>query len=147
MERLLVEIKLNKDKLQSIALFERLTGVAPKDCIKSGDGSRLTFVVDEQDMGKAIGENGRNIQKVREKVNKVVHVVEYFSDPEEFLKNIFSPVEVKSIELNEKAGKKTARIKVDESEKGRAVGKNGWNIERARKLSNRHHGLNDVVFE
>ncbi len=141
-----MEIKLSNEKLRYIALFEKLTGVTPKDCIENEMSDRLTFVVNEDDMGKAIGEDGRNIKKVRNKLDKNVHVVQYSSDPKQFLKNIFSPVQLENVELNEENGQKTARIEVNETEKGRAVGKNGWNIERARKLSDRHHDMSDVCF-
>ncbi|KXA89686.1 hypothetical protein AKJ62_02560 [candidate division MSBL1 archaeon SCGC-AAA259D14] len=141
-----MEIKISNEKLRYFAFFEKLTGVTPKDCIESGNGSRLTFVVNKENMGRAIGENGRNIRKIREKLNKNVHVVEYSPDPVEFLKNIFSQVEVRNIEINEEDNKKIALVKVVNSEKGKAVGKNGWNIERARKLLNRHQGLDDVCF-
>lgn len=141
-----MKIKLSEEKLRYIALFEKLTDVTPRDCVESEDGSRLTFVIDTDEMGKAIGEGGRNIKKVRKKLDKSVEVVEYSDDPEEFLKNIFSPVEVTSVKVEEKEGKKIATVSVEETEKGRAVGRNGWNIERVRKLSNRHHGIKEVSF-
>ncbi len=141
-----MEIKLSNEKLRYIALFEKLTGVTPKDCVENEENDRLTFVVDSDDMGKAIGENGRNIQKVRNKLDKNVHVVQYSNDPKQFLENIFSPVELENIEFDEENGQKTAMVEVKESEKGRAVGKNGWNIERARRLSDRHHDMSDVCF-
>lgn len=141
-----MKIKLSNEKLRYLALFEELTGVTPKDCIEDEDGNKITFVVGQEEMGRAIGEDGRNIKKVRKKLDKSVHLVEYSEDPKEFLKNIFSPVEVQEIEFNEEGDEKVAFIKVKESEKGRAVGKEGWNIKRARKLSNRHHGTKDVSF-
>lgn len=89
-----MEIKLSKEKLRLLALFEKLTGVTPRDCVNSGNGERLTFVVSEGDMGRAIGVNGRNIEKVRDKLEETVLLVEYSDDPKEFLRNLFSSVEV-----------------------------------------------------
>lgn len=142
-----MNIKLNNEKLRYLALFEELTGVTPKDCVESGDsGKKLTFVVEDKYMGKAIGQNGKNIRKVRNKLDKSVDVVEYSEDPEKFLENIFSSVDLENIEVKEEGGEKIANVSVRESDKGRAVGKNGWNIERARKLSDRHHGVSEVSF-
>ena len=139
-------VKLNNEKLRYIALFEKLTGATPRDCIESGEeGNHLTFVIDESDMGRAIGQNGRNIKKVRKEMDKRVDVIEYSEDPEQFLRNIFSSVEVIDVDVtSNEDGKTQAMVEVDQNEKGRAVGKNGWNIKRARKLLNRHHGLSDV---
>lgn len=140
-----MKIKLTEEKLRYIALFEELTSITPKDCVESGNEKHLTYVVNKDQMGKAIGQNGRNIQKVRDELDKKVYVVEYSEDPEEFLQSIFSPVEIESIEFEENdEGEERIFVKVDESEKGRAVGKKGWNIERARKLLDRHHGYSDV---
>ena len=139
-------VKLNNEKLRYIALFEKLTGATPRDCIGSGEeGNHLTFIIDESDMGRAIGQNGRNIKKVRKELDKRVDVIEYSDDPEQFLRNIFSSVEVLDISISDDdEGKTKAMVEVDQNEKGRAVGKNGWNIKRARKLLERHHGLSDV---
>ena len=139
-------VKLNNEKLRYIALFEKLTGATPRDCIESGDqGNHLTFVIDESDMGMAIGQNGRNIKKVRKEMDKRVDVIEYSDDPEQFLKNIFSSVEVLDINITtDEDGKSKAMVEVDQNEKGRAVGKNGWNIKRARKLLSRHHAMSEV---
>lgn len=141
-----MNFKLSNEKLRYLALYEKLTGATPIDCVESVDGDRLTFVMEEDEMGKAIGENGKNIGKVREKLDSKVDVVKYSSDPEEFLRNLFSPVDVEEIDIEEQEDGKVALIRVEDSEKGRAVGKNGWNIKRARRLSNRHHGLKDVTF-
>ncbi len=139
-------VKLNKEKLRYISLFEELTGATPKDCVETGEeNSHITFVINESDMGKAIGQDGRNIKKVRREFDKRIDVVEYSGDPVEFLKNIFSSVEIHDIDIEENEdGEKSAIIDVEGTEKGRAVGKNGWNINRARKLLSRHHGMSDV---
>lgn len=141
-----MKVKLTNEKLRYIALFEKLTGVTPRDCIESENEKRLTFVIDRGDMGRAIGENGGNVRKVREKMDKSVNVVEYSEDPEEFLENIFAPADIQNIEFKEEKGERTAVVEVEESEKGRVVGRNGRNIKRARKLSNRHHGTSDIIL-
>lgn len=139
-----MKIKLDEEKLRYIALFEDTTGVTPRDCVKSEEKGCLTFVVSKDDMGKAIGQKGRNIRKMREEVGRKVEVVEYSDNPEEFLENIFSPVEVRSVKLEEEGEELVASVEVEETEKGRAVGRDGWNIKRARKLLDRHHGVSDV---
>lgn len=141
-----MKIKLSNEKLRLIALFEELTGVTPRDYVESGEGKRITYVVSKGDMGKAIGENGRNIKKVRQKLGKDVDLVEYSEDPKEFLENIFAAVKLQNVEIIEEEGGESLLVDVDDTDKGRAVGRNGWNIERARKLLSRHHGVSDISF-
>ncbi len=70
--------------------------------------------------------------------------MEYSSDPKSFLKNIFSSAEIQDIEIEEREEGKTAVVMVEDTERGKVVGRNGWNIERARKLINRHHEVEEV---
>jgi len=139
-----MKVKLSNEKLRHIALFEKLTGVTPRDFVVSGDGKKFTFIVDEGEMGKAIGKNGKNIGKIREKLEKSVNVVEYSEDIEKFLENILSPAEIKEVKIEGGGDEKKIVLEVDSAEKGRVVGRNGWNIERARKLMDRHFGVSEV---
>ena len=48
-------------------------------------------------MGLAIGKKGASIKKASEVMGKKIEVVEYNSNPEQFLKNCFLPAQVTSI--------------------------------------------------
>lgn len=139
-----MKIKLDSDKIRKISLFESVTGAATLDCVESQNGNKLTFVVKKGEVGKAIGKNGGNIRKVRQMLGKSVDVVEYSEDPADFIANIFSPIDVKNVEIIDSKEGKIAKVDVNRSEKGRAVGREGWNIKRARELLARHHGVSDV---
>ena len=139
-----MSVKLSAEEMRYIALFESMTGATARDCVVDGDTNRLTFVVGSGDIGRAIGKGGSRVQRVGRAVGKTIDVVEYSDDPVEFIKNVLVPAEVTSVELVEDEGRKVARVKVEESSKGQAVGRGGKKIQRAKLLAARHHGISDV---
>ena len=131
-----MSIKFNANEIRYIALFESMTGAMVKDCIIDDELSKVTFVVKNGDMGLAIGKGGSTVTKVKRAVDKGVEIIEYNEDPAQFIRNILSPAELKSIKVIQKEGQdKIAIVNADSSNKRIAIGKNGVNIERAKLLA------------
>lgn len=141
------EVKLSSDEIRYIALFESLTGAGARDCVVDDDNSRIIFVVNEGEMGLAIGKNGANIKKVKDTISKSVEVVEYSENPRRFIKNALSPAKVNEIEIEDNENKKVAKLDVNEDKKGLVIGKNGKNIEKAKSLASRHFDIQDIIIE
>ena len=75
-------------------------------------------------------------------------VIEYDEDPAQFIKNILSPAELKSIKVIQKEGSnKIAIVTADSSNKRIAIGKNGVNIERAKLLAKRQHDISNIILK
>jgi len=140
------EVRLNSDGIRYIALFESQTGAQAKDCYEDADG-RLIFVVKNGDMGLAIGRGGEHINRVRTSIGKHIDIVEYSDDPVEFAENAFQPVSVKKADVVSKDGKRIAYVEVLTKEKGLAIGRDGKNIEKVKKLVGRHHNIDDVIIQ
>lgn len=133
--------------MQNIALLESLTGAGARDCLLDEDTGKAIFVVNEGEMGLAIGKGGRKIREVEKKLGKSVELVEFSEDTEEFLKNALKPAEIDTVELDQGDEGPVAHVRVEESQKGKAIGKNGQNIWKAKVLGDRHHNVKDVVIE
>ena len=97
------KIKYDSDSMKLITLFEAMTGAKVKDCISNADmrGSRrdslansLIFVMEENEMGKAIGKNGINIKRIENKLRKKIKLVEFSNDVLQFVKNMIYPIEI-----------------------------------------------------
>lgn len=141
------EVKLSTDGIRYIALFESLTGARAKDCYEDTDNNRLLFVVKNGDMGLAIGKGGDHINSVKKAIGKPLEIIEHSDDPVEFIKNAFHPVSVKNINIITNNDKRIAYVEVPTKEKGLAIGRDGKNIEKVKKLSLRHHNINDVIIK
>jgi N utilization substance protein A len=101
-------------------------------------------VINPGDMGLAIGKKGASIKKASEVMGKKIEVVEYNSNVEQFLKNCFLPAQVTSILFEGEDDQKTATVEVRDEDRGIAIGKDGKNIFKAKKLSLRQHNITDV---
>ena len=143
-----MSIKFNANEIRYIALFESMTGAMVKDSIIDDELSKVTFVVKNGDMGLAIGKGGSTVTKVKRAVDKGVEIIEYNEDPAQFIRNILSPAELKSIKVIQKEGQdKIAIVNADSSNKRIAIGKNGVNIERAKLLAKRQHDISNIILK
>lgn len=143
-----MSIKFNANEIRYIALFENMTGAMVKDCIIDGENNKVIFVVKNGDMGLAIGKGGSTVSKVQKAVDKGVEVIELSDDSIQFIKNLLSPAELKSVKITQnKSGEKVAIVNADNINKRIAIGKNGVNIERAKVLAKRQQDINNVILK
>lgn len=139
------EIKLDADTLRLFTLFERMTGAQIKDLIDEPD--RAIFVVDEGQVGRAVGKGAMNLKRLREVLNKDVEIFGYAADRKKFIENLFHRHKLEDVTFETRSGVEIARIKVDPTQKGKVIGKGGRNVQLARQLAERHHGLRDIIVD
>jgi N utilization substance protein A len=143
----MTEVKLTTEGIRYIALFESLTRAVARDCYIDDENDRVIFVVKKGDMGLAIGKNGNNINRVKRSIGKHIEIVEFSDDVDEFIANALQPVSVKKVQVVTKESKKLAFVEVTSKDRGIAIGKNGRNINKAKVLTHRHYGLEDVIIQ
>lgn len=141
----MVDIKLDADTLRIFALFEGMTRASLKDVMDEED--RIIFIVDEGQVGRAIGKGAINLKRLRESMGKEVVLIGYAGEREAFLKSVFHRFTIESVEWEDRNGDIIAHVKVPQEEKGKAIGKAGRNIQLARMLMKRHFQVADVSVE
>jgi N utilization substance protein A len=140
-------IKLTTEEIRYIGLFEQITKVRAKDCVTDEiSNSLVTFVVDEDKMGLAIGREGRNMKILKKIIKKDVNLVAFSEDPLQLAKNALAPAVAEKVEIVEKNGKKVIVVTMDYENRKLAIGKGGRRIRNAKKIVQRHHGIDDIVF-
>jgi len=132
------KIKLDSDSMKMITIFESMTGARIKDCIAN---DKLIFVVEENDMAKAIGKNGFNIRKMESRLNKKIKLVEFSSDLLKFIRNMAYPAEVLDIEQEE--GTITIHGK-DTSSKAMLIGREHQNINHLTNIVRRYFDVKEI---
>lgn len=138
-------IKITSTEMRYIALFESVTNASAKDCIVDEEQGRVIFVVNEGQIGVAIGRGGRNIHTLERMTGKKHELIEYSEDPAQFIKNALKPAAVKEVRISERTdGKTMAVVTVNPKDKGVAIGKNGKNAERLRFLAKRYFQISNV---
>ncbi|WP_440950032.1 NusA-like transcription termination signal-binding factor [Methanosphaerula subterraneus] len=143
----MAEVLLTEDCMRLISQFESLTGAGSRDCVIDDRNERIIYVINPGEMGLAIGKKGASIKKASDVMGKRIEVVEYSDDPEQFIKNCFLPAQVVSVEFEESEEGPIAHVEVREEDRGIAIGKEGKNIFKAKRLSQRQHDIADVQLE
>ena len=120
------------DELQLFSLFSKLSGVEAVDFEKTDWG--YVFLVQKQDLGRAIGKQGSTLQRLRNAMKANVFVFADSTDLDEFVRNLFNNIAILNIEIREAMGEKAVFLMVNEEERGLAIGKEGMRIKIAKQL-------------
>ncbi|MBU2589635.1 MAG: NusA-like transcription termination signal-binding factor [Nanoarchaeota archaeon] len=123
-----------------INLFEKITRAGVKDCFIME--STLIFVVNQGDIGKAVGKGGSNIQKLTRIMKKQVKIIQFDSNPSKFTLNLLFPL--KPAEIKQDDDKIIIKAK-DISEKGKIFGREKTNLKRMQEIISKYFPVKLMV--
>ena len=87
-------IKIDRESMELISLFNNISGAIIKDCLvfKSPENSSevIIFLVKKQDVGKAIGKAGEHVKDLMAKLQKKIDVIPFSDNLEEFIQFILN---------------------------------------------------------
>lgn len=142
-------IKFSREEMDLIKLFDAITGAATLDCviIPDGENERIVFMVNRVDLSKAVGKNGVNVKKLKEKLSKPIDIIAYSDELPKFIRYLLYPAKIIKIEeQNRNDGKRVILVHVKPEDKGLAIGKNGRNIQKTNIFVKRHFKVDNVVI-
>lgn len=143
-----VKVSWSNTELSYINFFESTMGTGVIDCVMTNNDRTIFFLIKPEDSVRIRHNCKLLLQHLTKRIGKEVYVVEFHKELETFLRNAFHPIKVLDIQVGDGIkGGKVAYITVDEMDKGRAIGKNGFRIEGIREIVKRHFGLNDVKIK
>jgi len=90
-----MKAKYDVELLKLMSLFEKITRADLKDCFVNRE--RVVFIVQQGEMGKALGKQKFNLQKIEETINRKIKIVEFNPDVLEFIKNLMYPLKILEI--------------------------------------------------
>ena len=132
------KIKYDSDLIKLMTLFESVTGAKVKDCISN---EKLIFIVEENEMGKAIGKNGANIKKIESMFNRKIKLAEFSNDVLEFVKNMVYPAE--AIGITNEDGVVIIHGK-DTNTKAMIIGRDRQNINHISDITKRYFDIKEL---
>ena len=89
-------IKINQQLLGYMNVFESVTKAKVVDAFIDMN-ERVVFIVEEGDMGKAIGKAGINIRRLGNMMKKNLRIIEFSDDAVKFVRNIIMPIKTENI--------------------------------------------------
>ncbi|MAG20394.1 NusA-like transcription termination signal-binding factor [archaeon] len=90
-----MSIKFDISVIKFINLFEKITRASVKDVIVKEN--KMTFIVNEGNLGKAVGKGGVNVKKLENMFKKRIKIVEFKNDVCEFIRNLLLPLKISNI--------------------------------------------------
>jgi N utilization substance protein A len=132
------KIKYDIDLMKFMQLFENLTRSKLKDCII---GDPLIFVVEEKEIGKAIGKGGSNVRRLEGLLKKKIKIVEFNPNIQRFIRNFVMPLRVK--EVIEEEGIVTITGN-DTKTKGLLIGRERKNLDNLKEIVKRYFTIEDI---
>ncbi|PIN81274.1 NusA-like transcription termination signal-binding factor [Candidatus Woesearchaeota archaeon CG10_big_fil_rev_8_21_14_0_10_32_9] len=94
-----MKAKYDVELLKLMSLFEKITRADLKDCFVNRE--RVVFIVQQGEMGKALGKQKFNLQKIEEAINRKIKIVEFNPDVLEFIKNLMYPLKILEIKQDD----------------------------------------------
>lgn len=134
----MIKVKYNSDSMKLIALFESMTGAKVRDCILN---EKLVFVIEENEMAKAIGKKGANVKRLESLMKKKIRLVEFSNDLAQFVRNLAHPIEISNVENDN--GIVTLFGK-DTSTRAMLIGRERQNISHITEIVKRYFDIRDI---
>jgi N utilization substance protein A len=141
----MTDIMLSNENMQYINMACKILKIDILDCMITDD--KLIFIVKKGQLGAAIGSKARNLEKLRGLFKKNIKFVEFDSDKEKFIINLFKPYKLNNVTFEGDGNSTVVKVEVGVSDKSKIIGKGGRNIDVIRKLATRHHSIKDVQIK
>lgn len=126
-----IKMKLNNQTIGYINLVEKITKAKVKDCFLNEE---VIFIIEEGDMGKAIGKKGENVRKLRSLMKKKIRLVEFNRDGERFIKNLISPINGNVYKEDNEI-----LVEVEKRDKAMLIGRDRSRINRLKSIFNHYY--------
>lgn len=126
-------VTLSMEAIGYINIFERLTSARVKDCFT--EEGKLVFIVEEGEVGKAVGKKGETVKQMSLKFKKPIKIIEFKNDPTSFLSVLLYPIKPKEIVAEDD------RLLIrthDVREKGQIYGRERTNLKRIQQLFSKY---------
>jgi len=125
--------------MKIMSLFENVTRARIKDCIIQDN--QLLFVVQPNEIAKAIGPKGKNVKKLEAMLKKRIKIVEFNEEPATFIKGLVHPLQVR--EVNEEDGVFTITA-ADLKTRGLLIGRNASHLRAFESIVKRYFPIKEL---
>ena len=125
--------------LNIMKLFDRITRASVKDCIIEEE--RIIFIVNEGELGKALGKQAVNVKRLFENLKKKIKIVEFSNDKLKFISNFIHPLKVDNI--SEQDGIVVLESH-DTKTKGLLIGRAAQNLRKLEEYVRRYYDVKEI---
>ncbi|MAE13269.1 NusA-like transcription termination signal-binding factor [Candidatus Woesearchaeota archaeon] len=128
-----MSFKYDLDTIRFMSLFEKITRAKLKDTFFLKE--KLVFVVLPGELGRALGKNKSNLEKLERLLKKKVKIVEYSEVMPQFIINMIAPIPVQDLVQQDNIVTITGK---DTRSKGLIIGARAQNLRELEKIVQRY---------
>lgn len=125
--------------MKFMSSFEFVTHANIKDLVVNND--LLLFIVKQGEIGKAVGPKGANVKRLEKMFKKKIKIVEFSSEPVNFIKNLVYPLKVSDVSEDEGI---YIIAPVDSKTRSLLIGKNACNLRFYESVVKRHFPIKEL---
>lgn len=132
-------IKFDTELIRSVSRIQEITGVQVRDCVDLED--HFLVVVEEGKAAKAIGKKGANVRRLEQDLNKKIKIIEFNSDPSQFIRNLIAPQKVDNVTID---GEVMTLVPPDTRMRGQLIGRSGSNLRTLETVVKRYFPIKEI---
>ena len=136
------KITFDTGTIQFMKLFESLTGAKLKDCFL--DREKLVFLVDEGEIGKALGKGKENVTRIEKMMNRKIKIVEFNPNKLQFIANYLAPLRITGIKENPEEEGVIIINGADTKTKGLIIGVKAQNLRNLEKITSKYFDIKEI---
>jgi len=133
-------MKISNEEILLINALQDFSGVTARDCIIKEKS--IIFVVNENQVGNAIGKKGEKINKLRTKLRKNIEIYGYTEKPEDFIKKSLNEIKINEIK-EENTDKKIIILSLD-SENKRKLATQTNKLKKIKEIMKRNYNIENI---
>lgn len=138
----MARIKYDIDAMKFMSMFESMTGAKLKDCIIS-EGV-ITFIVEEGELGKAIGKKGSNVRRLENSFKKKIRISEFSDNLVKFIQNLTYPAKIEEVKRDDNTVIITA---ADSQSRGNLIGRGASILRAYEAIVKRYYDIEEIKVE
>lgn len=135
-----MKIKYDNELIKVMSLFNSVTNAKLKDYFID-DNNLSVFVVEQNEIGKAVGKKASNVKLLENKLNRKIKIVEFNPDVLQFIRNVVFPLKLDYAEVDQKVLKLQAP---DVKTRGLLIGRSAKNLRNIEKIIKRYFDIEEI---
>jgi len=133
------KITFDTNIIKCMSLFENITHAKLKDCFF--DREKLVFLVEQGEMGKALGRNKEHVMRLEKMLNRKIKIVEFNPARLQFITNYLAPLKILDIREDEDIVTVTG---ADTKTKGLIIGIKAQNLRNLEKIVSKYFQIKEI---
>lgn len=135
----MTKIIYDSNAIKLMSSFESTTHATLKDFINEPE--RMIFIVQEGELGRAVGKQAANVKKLEAYLKKKIKIVEFHDDKLRFIQSFIYPLQLK--EIHEQDGI-VVMVGPDTQTKALLIGKNASNLRKLEEYVRRYFEVKEI---